>query len=156
MHHALFAVYALCGVGMAASAWLPFRVLSVGSTQITFSGMQFTGNLAWILVACGIGAVGLGILGLIGKRAPAYSVVLAPATGLVFAGFFLLLLFQASPSLGGQKYVMVSDAHAWQMVRSEAPRAVMGLGLILTSATSVVMAALAYPIFRFFRSCTQG
>ena len=149
--HVIFAVYALSGLGMALSAWLPYRVLTVGSTEITFSGMQFTGNLAWILVACGVGAVALGIVGLAGRHAPAYSVLIPPATGLVFAGFFLLLFFQMTPTLSGQKYVLVTDLLTWQMIKSQDPRTALGLGLMLTTATSVVMAALAYPVFRMFR-----
>ena len=76
VRHVVFAVYALCGLGMAVSAWLPYRVLTVGSTEITFSGMQFTENLAWILVACGVGSTALGIVGLVGRHAPAYSVLI--------------------------------------------------------------------------------
>jgi hypothetical protein len=148
----VFAVYALCGLGMAVSAWLPYRVLTMGSTEITFTGMQFTENLAWILAACGVGSMALGIVGLVGRRAPAYAVLIPPATGLVFAGFFLLLFFQMSPTHSGQKYVLVTDLLTWQMIKSQDPRAALGLGLMLTAVSSVVMAALAYPVFRMFRS----
>ena len=147
-----FGLYALLGLAMALSAFLPFRVLRSGGVEVAFTGMQFTNNLAWIVVASGAGSFLVGMWGLLGRWAPAYSVWLPPSTGLVFAGFFLLLFFQATPSISGNNYVLVSDPTVWKAMKTSSIETALGTGLFVATGASVLMAALSYPVFRIFRN----
>lgn len=147
-----YALFALTGLSLLVSPFLPYRVLMTGGASVSYSGMELTRNLSWILTAMGLISFLVGLVGAMGRRIPSYAVLLAPGCAVLFSGFFLLLFLQLAPSVEGQRYVLVTDMKAWGLAARHQIESSMGSGLMLSLAASLLSAVLAYPVFRLSRT----
>jgi hypothetical protein len=148
LYRGLAGLFAITGVLLAVSSWIPFWKISAGDRLATFSGMQVTGHLTWGLVATGALACIFGGAMALGRSVPRYVFALLASTSVVLAGFFALLVNQLSPSDGHTRLVLLADTALWSTFQHTTVQAHFGVGLYLAAGAALFMVALTYPLTR--------
>lgn len=135
-------IYAILGLFIAISPWLPFRYVEAQSITQNFSGLQTAGNFALALTVVGGGAFFVGISFLVKKPAPRYVPILFSITALVLSAFFCLLVRQETPTVDQQRLVLIFNESLWKEVRHLQTGSGWGNGLFAAALCSVFMCLL--------------